>query len=121
MLAMLWERYPDHPNLLPAYWDESSLAEAMESNELSKHNWVSKPRFGREGTAITYWKSPETYKTTAAVDQSAPTDDHYTEKASLRKWAADAEQQIRNKEIESFSSDEGSAIFPLGLPVFQQW
>ena len=117
MLAMLWERYPDHPNLLPAYWDESSLAEGMvRSHELTKHNWVSKPRFGREGTAISYWKSPENFNADSSTEK-----DYNADKTSLQRWAEKAERDITKREIESSSIDSNGAIFPLGLPVFQQW
>jgi glutathionylspermidine synthase len=42
MLALLWELFPDHPNLLPAFRDPSRIA-AMQ---------VKKPLFGREGANI---------------------------------------------------------------------
>lgn len=119
MLAMLWEFYPNHPNLLPAYWDESSLVEALvTSPELAKQNWVSKPRFGREGTGITYWKQPEKHATSAV---GTPHLDPYSEKTKLQKWATEQERAIANTEVNSYSSAERSPVFPLGLPVFQQW
>ena len=42
LLAALWEMYPNHPNLVPAY--------AGRSGGLT--NWVRKPIFGREGDGI---------------------------------------------------------------------
>jgi glutathionylspermidine synthase len=42
LLAVLWELYPDHPNLLPAYLDGPG--------ELTKY--VAKPLLGREGSAV---------------------------------------------------------------------
>jgi glutathionylspermidine synthase len=44
LLPMLWERYPGHPNLLPAYFDDPSFP-------LSP-GWVRKPFFSREGANI---------------------------------------------------------------------
>lgn len=43
LLALLWEMFPDHPNLLPAYRKPS----------LIKGQKIRKPLFGREGANIT--------------------------------------------------------------------
>ncbi|MET9408332.1 glutathionylspermidine synthase family protein [Streptomyces sp. NPDC002935] len=46
LLAILWELYPDHPNLLPAYLDGP--------RELARTNgYVAKPLLGREGAGVT--------------------------------------------------------------------
>ncbi|MFE3639844.1 glutathionylspermidine synthase family protein [Streptomyces sp. NPDC059169] len=46
LLAVLWELYPGHPNLLPAYLDgPRDLAE--------RSGYVAKPLLGREGAGIT--------------------------------------------------------------------
>ncbi len=42
MLAVLWEMYPGHPNLLPAYLDEPGMLT----------EYVRKPELGREGANI---------------------------------------------------------------------
>lgn len=42
LLAVLWEMYPGHPNLLPAYLDDPGLLT----------EYVRKPRLGREGSNI---------------------------------------------------------------------
>jgi glutathionylspermidine synthase len=44
LLAILWELYPNHPNLLPAYLDGP--------RDLTRY--VKKPRMSREGANITY-------------------------------------------------------------------
>jgi glutathionylspermidine synthase len=44
LLAVLWELYPNHPNLVPAYLDSP--------RELSRY--VKKPKMAREGANITY-------------------------------------------------------------------
>ncbi|MFD5719661.1 glutathionylspermidine synthase family protein [Streptomyces sp. NPDC127036] len=46
LLAILWELYPGHPNLLPAYLDGP--------RELARTNgYVAKPLLGREGDGVT--------------------------------------------------------------------
>ncbi|MPY58159.1 glutathionylspermidine synthase family protein [Streptomyces spongiae] len=46
LLAVLWELYPGHPNLLPTYLDgPRELA--------SEKGWVAKPLLGREGAGVT--------------------------------------------------------------------
>ena len=42
LLAVLWEMYPGHPNLLPAYLDQPGMLT----------EYVRKPRLGREGANI---------------------------------------------------------------------
>ncbi|EFL39578.1 LOW QUALITY PROTEIN: glutathionylspermidine synthase, partial [Streptomyces griseoflavus Tu4000] len=46
LLAILWELYPGHPNLLPAHLDgPRELADTT--------GWVAKPLLGREGAGVT--------------------------------------------------------------------
>jgi glutathionylspermidine synthase len=42
ILAVLWELYPDHPNLLPAYFEPGKLGE----------RYVRKPLYSREGANV---------------------------------------------------------------------
>lgn len=42
LLPLLWEMFPDHPNLLPAYFDADALGE----------RFVAKPIFSREGADL---------------------------------------------------------------------
>lgn len=42
ILPILWELYPDHPNLLPSYWDSARLGA----------DYVEKPLFSREGADV---------------------------------------------------------------------
>ncbi|MEV6965323.1 glutathionylspermidine synthase family protein [Hamadaea sp. NPDC051192] len=44
LLAVLWERHPGHPNLLPAYLDGP--------RDLIIHGYVAKPLLGREGAGV---------------------------------------------------------------------
>ncbi|WP_162828329.1 glutathionylspermidine synthase family protein, partial [Escherichia coli] len=43
ILPILWELYPDHPNLLPTYWDSSKFGST----------YVRKPLLSREGADVT--------------------------------------------------------------------
>jgi glutathionylspermidine synthase len=56
LLALLWERFPGHPNLLPAFFDGDPRASALPSR------YVRKPLFSREGANVTIldrrWKQP---------------------------------------------------------------
>ncbi|QJR82008.1 glutathionylspermidine synthase family protein [Alteromonas pelagimontana] len=49
LLPLLWQMFPNHPNLLPAYFadDFSSLAKGSDSGK-----WIKKPLFSREGANI---------------------------------------------------------------------
>lgn len=44
ILPLLWQKYPDHPNLLPAFFDDKA-------EPLTK-GWVRKPLFSREGANV---------------------------------------------------------------------
>lgn len=45
ILPLLWQRYPNHPNLLPAFF-ETSASEPLSAG------WVRKPLFSREGANV---------------------------------------------------------------------
>jgi glutathionylspermidine synthase len=45
ILPVLWEMFPDHPNLLPAYFADADATVAP--------GWVKKPLFSREGSNVT--------------------------------------------------------------------
>jgi glutathionylspermidine synthase len=49
LLAVLWQLYPDHPNLLPTYWDADRLGP----------DFVVKPVYGWEGAGIRIVRSGE--------------------------------------------------------------
>jgi len=63
ILPLLWSEFPNHPNLLPAFFENpleviSSKYETRDNHksdsitEIEKLNWVSKPLYGREGIGI---------------------------------------------------------------------
>ncbi|MFC3031924.1 glutathionylspermidine synthase family protein [Pseudoalteromonas fenneropenaei] len=51
ILPLLWQHFPNHPNLLPAYFAGEEQADLGEA-------FVSKPVFGREGSNVT-WFHPQ--------------------------------------------------------------
>ncbi len=50
LLPVLWEKYPNHPNLLPAYFTKEELVRAQPS---SAGSYVEKPKLSREGANVT--------------------------------------------------------------------
>ncbi|MEO5357624.1 MAG: glutathionylspermidine synthase family protein [Nitrospirae bacterium YQR-1] len=46
VLALLWEMYPNHPNLIPTYFEPGALG----------GNYVKKPFFSREGSNVSVFK-----------------------------------------------------------------
>lgn len=45
ILPVLWEMFPDHPNLLPSFF--------VDANAAVEPGWVKKPLFSREGSNVT--------------------------------------------------------------------
>ncbi|MBF0519572.1 MAG: glutathionylspermidine synthase family protein [Nitrospirae bacterium] len=54
MLALLWEMYPNHPNLIPTYHGARSL----------RGNYVKKPIFSREGANVSVFRGNSIIETT---------------------------------------------------------
>jgi len=52
ILPLLWEMFPGHPNLLPAYFEDDPRAQSLS-------NYVRKPAFSREGANIALFRSGE--------------------------------------------------------------
>lgn len=48
LLPLLWNMYPEHKNLLPAFYDQPD----SRRYDLNKYKWVSKPLYGREGIGV---------------------------------------------------------------------
>ena len=53
ILVVLWELYPEHPNLLPAYYESAPLGS----------KYVKKPKLAREGANISVVDGPEVQAT----------------------------------------------------------
>jgi len=49
LLPVLWQLYPDHPNLLPAYYTREELGKKQPSGA----GYVQKPKLSREGANVT--------------------------------------------------------------------
>jgi len=49
ILVALWRRFPDHPNLLPAYF---TLDELKKTRGMSSVDYVRKPKLSREGANV---------------------------------------------------------------------
>jgi glutathionylspermidine synthase len=47
ILPLLWEMFPNHPNLLPAYFEDNAAAEKLGAS------FVRKPLYSREGANVT--------------------------------------------------------------------
>lgn len=58
ILPLLWEFFPDHPNLLAADFNPFKLS----------HPYVSKPIFSREGANVTIYYGDRTYQTSGNYD-----------------------------------------------------
>lgn len=58
ILPLLWEFFPNHPNLLPADFNPLKLS----------HPYVSKPIFSREGANVTIYYGDRTYQTDGNYD-----------------------------------------------------
>lgn len=62
ILPLLWAMYPNHPNLLPAYYDDPEPQFSNFNSEFRDKNWVSKPLFGREGLGVFFSKNYTSYR-----------------------------------------------------------
>ena len=51
MLALLWEMAPNHPNLLPAYFEDESKAASL------AQGFARKPLYSREGANVSLVKA----------------------------------------------------------------
>ena len=50
LLPVLWEKFPDHPNLLPAFYTREELEKALPR---AGDSYVEKPKLSREGANVT--------------------------------------------------------------------
>ncbi|MFG2330420.1 glutathionylspermidine synthase family protein [Streptomyces sp. NPDC048604] len=82
LLAILWELYPGHPNLLPAYVDgPRELATTT--------GWAAKPLLGREGAGVTLHEageSPALRDEPCCYQQLAPLPDFDGNRVVLGAW-----------------------------------
>ncbi|MET9348192.1 glutathionylspermidine synthase family protein [Streptomyces termitum] len=86
LLAVLWELYPDHPNLLPAYLDGP--------RELAATGWASKPLLGREGAGVVLHApgdAPEVRDEPCCYQGLAPLPDFDGNRTLLGAWVVEDE------------------------------
>ncbi|CAK4612489.1 unnamed protein product [Aphanomyces euteiches] len=70
ILALLWQMYPNHPNLLPASYDEQDIEQIKVRGKV-----VAKPKYGREGAGVVYSSNyDDTRDFISAANQAATLD-----------------------------------------------
>ena len=57
-MPMLWRLFPNHPNLLPSYFDDPT----KHVENYKDKDWVSKPKYGREGEGVLFSKDFTSYE-----------------------------------------------------------
>ncbi len=62
ILPVLWQMFPGHPNLLPAYFEDEAVADLLSAGH------VIKPIFSREGQSVTIYDGATVVETATARD-----------------------------------------------------
>ncbi|WP_156758459.1 glutathionylspermidine synthase family protein [Actinokineospora pegani] len=114
ILAVLWEMYPGHPNLLPAFIDQPGLLT----------EYVRKPRLGREGANIQIVAPGYETETTGVYGQEGfvyqafdplPEFDGY--RPALGAWiVGDHAAGLGIRETAGLVTDDGAAFVPHRIP-----
>jgi glutathionylspermidine synthase len=115
LLAVLWEMYPGHPNLLPAYLDQPGLLT----------EYVRKPRLGREGANISIVAPGMEHQTGGVYGEEGyvyqlfdplPEFDGY--RPALGAWVVgDAAAGLGIRETVGLVTDDGAAFVPHRIPA----
>ncbi|MFJ6504994.1 glutathionylspermidine synthase family protein [Streptomyces sp. NPDC091879] len=109
LLAILWELYPGHPNLLPAYLDGP--------RELARTNgYVAKPLLGREGDGVTIHEpgaDPVVREEACCYQQLAPLPSFDGNRVVLGAWVVeDAAAGLGIRESSGLITDEYARFLP---------
>ncbi|MFI6371896.1 glutathionylspermidine synthase family protein [Streptomyces sp. NPDC050546] len=108
LLAILWELYPDHPNLLPAHLDGP--------RDLPAHGWVAKPLLGREGAGVTIHApgtDPFVRDEPCVYQQLAPLPDFDGNRVVLGAWVVENESAgLGIRESSGLITDEYARFLP---------
>jgi glutathionylspermidine synthase len=114
LLAILWEMYPGHPNLLPAFLDQPGLLT----------EYVRKPRLGREGANIQIVAPGYETQTGGVYGQEGfvyqafdplPEFDGY--RPALGAWiVGDSAAGLGIRETAGLVTDDGAAFVPHRIP-----
>ncbi|MBS0584161.1 MAG: glutathionylspermidine synthase family protein, partial [Proteobacteria bacterium] len=71
VLPLLWQRHENHPNLLPAFFDEARFED--DARAVLPAGWVRKPFFSREGANIEMHLADDTMTASEGPYDDAPT------------------------------------------------
>ncbi|MFD5815382.1 glutathionylspermidine synthase family protein [Streptomyces sp. NPDC127038] len=109
LLAVLWELYPDHPNLLPAYLDGP--------RELARTNgYVAKPLLGREGAGVTVHApgaAPVVREEACCYQELAPLPSFDGNRVVLGAWVVEDESAgLGIRESSGLITDEYARFLP---------
>ncbi|WP_121748793.1 glutathionylspermidine synthase family protein [Streptomyces sp. E2N166] len=110
LLAILWELYPGHPNLLPAYLDgPRELADTT--------GYVSKPLLGREGAGVTIHRpgtaAPAPPADLCCYQELAPLPDFDGNRVVLGAWVVENESAgLGIRESSGLVTDEYARFLP---------
>ncbi|MFD9908453.1 glutathionylspermidine synthase family protein [Streptomyces sp. NPDC059063] len=109
LLAVLWELYPGHPNLLPAYLDgPRELAE--------RPGYVAKPLLGREGAGVTVHEpgaAPVVREEPCCYQELAPLADFDGNRVVLGAWVVGNEAAgLGIRESSGLVTDEYARFVP---------
>ncbi|GGV57892.1 putative glutathionylspermidine synthase [Streptomyces longisporoflavus] len=109
LLAILWELYPGHPNLLPAYLDgPRELA--------SGPGYVAKPLLGREGAGVTIHPpgtEPVVREEACCYQELAPLPDFDGNRVVLGAWVVEDEAAgLGIRESSGLITDEYARFLP---------
>ncbi|MFE0105218.1 glutathionylspermidine synthase family protein [Streptomyces sp. NPDC059009] len=109
LLAILWELYPGHPNLLPAYLDGPRDLAATTG-------WVAKPLLGREGAGVTVHDpgAPAAVREEPCCYQElAPLPDFDGNRTVLGAWVVEGEAAgLGIRESSGLITDEYARFLP---------
>jgi glutathionylspermidine synthase len=119
LLAVLWEMYPGHPNLLPAYLDQPGMLT----------EYVRKPRLGREGANIAIVAPGYETQTGGVYDEEGmgggwvyqlfdPLPEFDGFRPALGGWVVgDGSAGLGIRETAGLITDDGAAFVPHRIPV----
>ncbi|MFH8745979.1 glutathionylspermidine synthase family protein [Streptomyces rimosus] len=112
LLAILWELYPGHPNLLPAYLDgPRELADGPDGP-----GYVAKPLLGREGAGVTVHRpgaAPVVRDEPCCYQELAPLPDFDGNRVVLGAWVVEDEAAgLGIRESAGLVTDEYARFLP---------
>ncbi|NSC21084.1 glutathionylspermidine synthase family protein [Streptomyces albus subsp. chlorinus] len=114
VLAVLWELFPGHPNLLPAYLDgPRELAHTT--------GWAAKPLLGREGAGVTLHEpgaEPVVRDEPCCYQALCPLPDFDGNRTVLGTWVVDGEAAgLGIRESAGLVTDEYARFVPHLIPA----